>query len=426
MDDERAARIEAKLDEGEKKDLQDLFEFVKKKTVEEAKKAADDAHAQAMAANAKLAAEIHALRERDTGGAEQRISVSSSIMRSLPIFEDKGPIKFRQHLKKVNTAFRVLGVHLDSDKKTFLLSTIGGLAVDRIATVDEESEYFNTLSYADYAKVVVELFQPSTESSYSKSEYAAYVQRKEQDILSYLEEKRALAEQAYGPLEERFDYFKTEICDGLFNNSLRYDVATTMKDCKDFHELKAKILDRAASERDAVIKGYCKTDNTLDGLATTMSVRRTPTVRDAFKQLLRSEEEPMDINAFTNNPHREARGQMMKQKPKPGKCRNCNKPGHWARECRAKKKISSDQTTMQNRAPKKVLTCFYCKKKGHKEVECRYKKAGKPRVQALEEETEDDDDEDDDELVGAMAALTTDFRRGRLGRPPQSTRRRAF
>ena len=203
-------------------------------------------------------------------------------------------------------------------------------------------------------------------------------------------------------------------------------MATTMKDCKDFHELKAKILDRAASERDAVIKGYCKTDNTLDGLATTMSVRRTPTVRDAFKQLLRSEEEPMDINAFSNNPNREARSQTVKQKPKPGKCRNCNKPGHWARECRAKKKISSDQTTMQNRAQKKVLTCFYCKKKGHKEVECRYKKAGKPRVQALEEESEDDEDDDDDELVGAMAALTTDFRRGRLGRPPQSTRRRAF
>jgi transposase InsO family protein len=104
-------------------------------------------------------------------------------------------------------------------------------------------------------------------------------------------------------------------------------------------------------------------------------------------------------------------------------CHNCNKPGHFARDCKSPKKTGSGSkkgkpkgkpsapTKPSGLAHTKGAVCDWCRTKGHTEDQCQKKRNGNPRALPADDESSDEENANFTSLVDlddhrATAALS--------------------
>ena len=277
--------------------------------------------------------------------------------------------------------------------KTALIASFTGVAVDMAKPLNPTTAQFAAMTYDQFLVAIQNIFEPAAETELTREKFKSFKQKPKQDIGTYLSVKIALFERAFAENERSYTTLFDEVLNGIYSRVIKRMVRRQMPRTQ--QALRDACLQSVASERAAYEGGYAESAD-LDGLAATTKIMHDGTDAMEIDQL-RDE-----INAIK------------------GSCYKCGKPGHMARECRARGGNNGRGQAPRKAGDKKFNgNCRYCKKKGHKEADCYAKKnknkGGKtdpgkgaqrqpPRRDGVrnageEHENEDDDDQDviDDE-----------------------------
>ena len=101
---------------------------------------------------------------------------------------------------------------------------------------------------------------------------------------------------------------------------------------------------------------------------------RNPLTLDKAIQAAREEER---IRMSSEESKKLYKGNAVATKKPNGSCNICNKPGHWARDCRSNRGNNTNQSKNSStphgtsKAAVNTITCQYCKKPGHTKDVCR-------------------------------------------------------
>ena len=102
---------------------------------------------------------------------------------------------------------------------------------------------------------------------------------------------------------------------------------------------------------------------------------RNPLTLDKAIQAAREEER---IRMSSEEAKKLYKGNSVTTKKPNGSCNICNKPGHWARDCRSNRSNNTNQPKKNSSTPHgtskatvNMITCQYCKKAGHTKDVCR-------------------------------------------------------
>ena len=302
-------------------------------------------------------------------------------VRSVPAFTE-GKL-WRMHLQEFGDWAAVNGVTDQGSLKLALAFSIRGRNRERVrALAIGTAGYANCVSYTEYASALTSYFQPDTERSLARQEFAGLKQGPKEDVGSYLSSKLALWEIAYSPEERAIDTLVNTVIQGLHNPVVKRQVQRRLPRSEE--ELRTAIMEVVAAERAAYLGGYGESVS-LDGLkAVTLTFSGTGTDAAAA----------MEIDAIQPGPGRS--------------CHRCGRAGHFIAACRAKtnkdgktlapapkmppgtatKKTSGTDKADRSKAGTGDKKCHRCKAPGHFKRECP-QGPGKG-VNRISEEPEDD------------------------------------
>jgi len=170
------------------------------------------------------------------------------------------------HLDAMRRWFLGNPVEGEQEKKLALISSIQGRAAERLKPVDDQSTYFTdqTMSYAEYAHQVKEIFIPVSERELARSAFKLRRQAPDEDVASYFSNKYALFSEAYENSDNNFEEFQEHLIGGLVSVAVKRQLGRARSSTVD--ESRAALYKIVASERTVFISGYSEATS-LDGLA---------------------------------------------------------------------------------------------------------------------------------------------------------------
>ena len=269
--------------------------------------------------------------------------------------------------------------------KNSILLAFRDEALRRIAPYRRDTEtWVQNPTWRGYLQVLRGAFLPTQEGDLAKLEYRARKQGRLEPITSFLNDKIALADIAYGETLI-FENLVDDVIEATYNNVVKKKIRTGHP--ADIQQLVNIAVTAVADERRGVEGNYGE-GTTLDGLAAVTVLSG----QDGSNYRAGQAETPMDI------------GYIPPPKPpdKKGKCNRCHKAGHFARECYAKRAADGrvlDPSTATNKPRSgrggqsnkgysnnkgnnankgrgnSGIICYNCSRPGHKAQDCRAPKS---------------------------------------------------
>jgi len=208
------------------------------------------------------------------------------------------------------------------------------------------------ISYEQFETRLISLFCPLSQSLMARREFLSLKQGAEEDFISYWGAKLSLyllafPEDNQSPEQSRF--FVEEVIKSLANVEVKRALIRKMHTLTPVN-IREEITNCIQSEETLCTFGLSET-GTRDGLCYSEQMRNHAARYD----------EPMDISEV-----------------KPGKCNRCNKPGHWARECRMEgnqrtnsKQNGNNQGKFGKKETRETRSCNRCHTPGHLRMQCK-------------------------------------------------------
>ena len=203
-------------------------------------------------------------------------------------------------------------------------------ALAMVAPIQHGTEAYAACATAEELMAQLELmFQPAAESQMAKEQFKSCKQQRQENVSSYLSRKFAFYDRAYQPAERIFDNLLDEVIAGLYSNlvkrRLRWAEPTTRE------QIRERAILIVAQERRMFADGYGEATS-YDGLAATTMT---------FRQGGLTDPEPMDIDKLDEDVQRMADGREKR-------CFHCNNVGHYARNCKIKKRERTNNSGGNN------------------------------------------------------------------------------
>ena len=313
-------------------------------------------------------------------GNENQLLRCQKLMSQCPKYNRTTP--WRQFVFEFRSWIEAFNITEAGDEfiKNAIVWAMRGQAQDMINLHREGTRtYTENVTWRDYAGAIEMIFAPRAESQLAKQEFKSYKQGNTEDMSSYLATKRALYEVAYPNNTGNFDTLFDEVINGIVNREVKRELR--MRNPQNAEAMEVAAVQIVANVRAAYENGYGLSES-KDGLyhTTMLGVRR-------------NQEEPMDVNAMRRKlKSMEDTIAAFRREGEKGKCFNCNKPGHLAKDCRAPKRPGGPGggSTYQGQGRGRgrggyrpnpssggefKYECHYCHKKGHKIADCFKKKA---------------------------------------------------
>ena len=354
--------------------------------------------------------------------ARENFRAYQAALRTMPKFSSAGTIPFRQFEIQWTTWAVTMNLeqlaNLDQQKMA-LLSSLEGPASQAIELHGQgKPGYVSAGSLSAFMTTIRQVFCPRSESNMSRMEFESYSQGVDQNITEYATTKLALYHAAEPDHTHRsFAYLRSNMLRGIYSGWIKGEVIRM--DPQDEAQLIETMTTALGRARESYHIGAGMVPN-LDGLAS--SYKTTMSTGGNNNQPWQGE--PMEIGKFGDK-----------------KCYQCNKLGHYARDCRVKLGNNQPVQDKINRGPgqnnqkkdTKDLQCFYCNKKGHLRADCykrkrdesnRNKKSDRKGVRKTQDNEEDDtpsEGEDWDDTVETLWDTPEDFRKKVAVRNPRAS-----
>ena len=276
--------------------------------------------------------------------------------------------------------------YIDVDtRKRILVQRMSGSALNRVNMYMEGTPGWEAAdTMKKFEDLVRATYAPESESDLARSEYNARRQGKNESILAYLMAKIALRNTAFPEEERSFQTLLDAVVEGIYNNTIKR-IITRNRPQKE-PELIEMCTQAVASERKCVLRGFGESPN-LDGLSLS-TLAATHNFNSPGVQPTHDEFgcEYMDTSV----------GKMGGAEKR--SCHRCGKTGHLRAQCRvpeAKLPKNKQQGGKggkggqggkgKGQTPKKdksQVKCYNCNRNGHYSREC--KQPRKQRVNAVD------------------------------------------